>query len=296
MREIINEKLANVREKGYVSPGLILSLTSYFSVPKGDHDVRIVYDGTRSGLNSSLWAPWFPLPTIETHLRAVGIGTYMGDIDIGEMFLNFMLHPRIRPYAGLDLTPYFREELSCIGKAPSVVWERWNQCTMGFKPSPYQAVQGILMAEEVILGDPGDPTNIFHWDEIALNLPGSPTYLLDRPWVSMVKGPDRTIACDLFIYVDDVKTTGRTFLECRAASRKVASTLGHLGLQHAARKRREPSVTPGPWAGSIVEAGGTSVVVMVSPERWTKAKSMIAWIEHEINSAPQLDFKTLERY
>jgi hypothetical protein len=52
---------------------------------------------------------------------------------------------------------------------------------MGFKPSPYQAVQGILFAEEVIRGDPGDPRNIFRWDLIALNLPGAPGYDPSKP-------------------------------------------------------------------------------------------------------------------
>jgi hypothetical protein len=42
----------------------------------------------------------------------VEAGTYMGDIDIGEMFLNFMLHPRMQHHAGVDLTPFFPEELT----------------------------------------------------------------------------------------------------------------------------------------------------------------------------------------
>jgi hypothetical protein len=50
----------------------------------------MVYDGTKSGLNASLWAPWFPLLTIEMHLCSIVPGSYMGDIDIGDMFLNFM--------------------------------------------------------------------------------------------------------------------------------------------------------------------------------------------------------------
>jgi hypothetical protein len=66
----------------------------------GDGDVRVVYDGTKSGLNGQLWAPWFPLPTIDTHLWYTGPGFYMGDIDFSEQFLNFMLHEKLRKYAG----------------------------------------------------------------------------------------------------------------------------------------------------------------------------------------------------
>ena len=113
-RELIRETFTTVRSKGYISPGPMVSLTSYFSVPKGDSDIRLMYDGTKSSLNNSLWAPWFPLPTIESHLRSVEASTYMGDIDISEMFLNFMLHPRLQPYARIDLTPYFGKEESCV--------------------------------------------------------------------------------------------------------------------------------------------------------------------------------------
>jgi hypothetical protein len=60
---------------------LVTSLMSFFSVPKEENDIRMVYDETKSGLNSILWAPWFPLPTIEMHLCSVVPGTYMGDID-----------------------------------------------------------------------------------------------------------------------------------------------------------------------------------------------------------------------
>ena len=53
----------------------------------------MVYDATSSGLNDAVWAPWFPMPTVETLLRAVEGGKYMVDCDIGEIFLNFMLEP-----------------------------------------------------------------------------------------------------------------------------------------------------------------------------------------------------------
>lgn len=62
------------------------SLTSFFSVPKGDNDIRMVYDGTKSGLNNCMWAPQFSLPTIEAHLMFVGRQTYIGGIDIGDIF------------------------------------------------------------------------------------------------------------------------------------------------------------------------------------------------------------------
>jgi hypothetical protein len=41
------------------------------------------------------------------------------------------------------------------------IWERWVRTAMGLKSPPYQAVQAILVAKEVILGDRRDPANVF---------------------------------------------------------------------------------------------------------------------------------------
>lgn len=68
IRVKVQEKLEKVQRKGYLAEGHVQSLTSFFTVPKGDDDVRVVYNGTKSGLNDCLWAPWFRLPTMEQHL------------------------------------------------------------------------------------------------------------------------------------------------------------------------------------------------------------------------------------
>lgn len=234
----IISKLTKVREKKYILPGPVRSLTSFFTVPKGDGDVRLVYDAMKSGLNAQLWVPWFLLPTVESHLRCLAPGYFMGDIDFSEQFLNFILHEKVQPYAGVDLTTYFADELTPFKR---VIWEHWGRCGMGFVSSPYTAVQGTLMAEEVFRGDPLDPSNIFRWDQVVLNLPGQSDYRPWDPWVykaihNMEGGPP-IIANDLKIYVDDVRTIGRSYKEGRKASRVVASLAGYLGLQDAPRKR-----------------------------------------------------------
>ena len=43
----------------------------------------MVYDGTSSALNKSLWHPSFGLPMIELELQVVGLESYFGDIDLG---------------------------------------------------------------------------------------------------------------------------------------------------------------------------------------------------------------------
>jgi hypothetical protein len=95
-------------------------LTSFFSFPKGEPDIRLVYNGTQIGLNECLWAPWLKLPTIEQHLWAVEPGTYMADIDLGEQYLNFALHEKTQKY-GVNLTRYVPEELS--RNTTRVIWE-----------------------------------------------------------------------------------------------------------------------------------------------------------------------------
>jgi hypothetical protein len=177
-KELVREKLQKVRMRRYIAEGYVVSLTSFFAVPKGEDDIRMVYDGSIGGLNDAMWVPRFVLLTVNAHLRAVEQGTYMGDLDLGECFLNFLLHPTLRPYAGVDFTLFFPlgsldEDGKPGGQQTVTVWETWLRAAMGLKSSPYQAVQALGFAEEVIRGDRRDPDNIFRWDSVRQNLPGS---------------------------------------------------------------------------------------------------------------------------
>jgi hypothetical protein len=90
--ELMRNKILEVRKRGYISPGPVLSGTHYFCVPKGLDDVRMVYNGTSCGLNDVLFAPRFGLPTVRHTLRAILPGYHQADLDVGEQFLNFCLH------------------------------------------------------------------------------------------------------------------------------------------------------------------------------------------------------------
>jgi hypothetical protein len=175
-------------------------LKSFFSVPKGDDNVRMVYNGSESGLNDAIWVPRFILPTMETHLRGVEEGTCMADNDVGECFLNFILHADLRELAGVDLSKFFGDERGTL-------WEVWDRAAMGVKSSPYQAVSSLTVAEEVINGDRLKEANIFEWVRVRLNLPGDLNYDPNVPWVSKVR-EDGRLAADLFTFVDDVGLTG----------------------------------------------------------------------------------------
>jgi hypothetical protein len=128
-KRMMKEKLDTVRFRRSVESGLVSALTSFFAVMRGDDDIRMMFNGTLSGLNAALWAPWFCLPNSTTHKRIVEPGTFMEDVEIGEMFLDFSLDPRIRWFAGVDFTKFYPEELDEVNK---VIWERWNRCAMGF--------------------------------------------------------------------------------------------------------------------------------------------------------------------
>lgn len=107
----------------------------------------------------------------------------------------------------------------------------------------------LLIAKVIAYGDHKDRSNPFHWEVVVLNLPDSWDYDPTLPWVYKLRW-DKNLACEIYIYVDDGKTTGWSKLVCWSATRRFASVCSSLGIQDAARKRTEPSNTPGPWAGS----------------------------------------------
>ena len=289
VRQKVKEKIEKVRKNQYICKGHVESLTSYFDVPKDENDIRMVYNGTSSGLNDAVYAPWFAVPTVETHLRAVEVGTFMGDCDIGEMFLNFMLDEKIRPHAGVDLSELYQEE-----NGGKLQWERWERCLMGFKPSPYLTTREMKKIEVVIRGNRTDEKNVFHWEKVVMNLPGSAQYNPNKPWVYKAR-PDGKIAAELFSYIDDYRTTGPSRSECWLACHRVGCMFTWFGIQDAARKRREASQTPGAWAGTIIHTDLDRVTLLVTQKKWDKTKTWLSWLRENTDGKEVINFKDLER-
>eukprot|EP00536_Pseudo-nitzschia_multiseries_P015069 jgi/Psemu1/41166/gm1.41166_g len=77
-KALVKEKLSVVINKGcieLVDIKFVEAMMFMFHVPKGETDVRIVYNGTESGLNDALYAPcWFALPTMDSMLQWVVAG------------------------------------------------------------------------------------------------------------------------------------------------------------------------------------------------------------------------------
>ena len=152
---------------------------------------------------------------------------------------------------------------------------RWTRAGMGLKSSPYQACQAMMVVEEVIQGDRKDGDNPFRWDDVVTNLPGSDNYDPTKPWIYKVRFSDGKIACNIFIYVDDLRIIGWCKSEAWRTCCRATSVLGYLGVQDAPRKRRNSSNMAGAWAGSAVYATNNEILVLVTDEIWAKAKSQV---------------------
>jgi hypothetical protein len=267
-------KILKVLKRGYLYPVPMAntrSLMHYFSVPKGEDDIRMVYDGSKCGLNAACFAPWFAVPTSSSLERTVMPHTVQGDNDFGDMFLNFKLHSEMQKYTGVDGTDLLKDE-------EAVKWlkERdydfsegvtltWDRPAMGLTGSPYQSVQTGTRGKRKIIGDRTQESNPFQWDTVTLNLPGDARYDPTLPWIFKQR-KDGSIAADLHTYIDDNRGTANNAEEAWRVSSRIAKICSWLGMQDAARKRRAPSRSPGAWAGTLIRADGSKVERMVSQE------------------------------
>ena len=133
----------------------------------------------------------------------------MVDIDLGEMFINFPAHTKLRKVSGIDLSP-FREQIrkhfpEHITAENQKLIYGWNRTWMGLKPSPYYAARYFYVMEEFIIGNPKDPNHVFRWDEVWLNLPGSESFNPSLPFVIKWDSVNERIAAALKAYVDDLR-------------------------------------------------------------------------------------------
>jgi hypothetical protein len=127
-----------------------------------------------------------------------------------------------------------------------------------------------------------------------LNLPGHHDYNPKRPWVCKERA-DGSIACDVHVYVDDMRTAGSSEGECWRASQRVSATLASLGIQDAARKRRLPCPDAGAWRGAVVNTSGGEVTVLATRMKWLKLKSVLAWLAEELDNAEGIYHKLLKQ-
>jgi hypothetical protein len=102
-----------------------------------------------------------------------------------------------------------------------------------------------------MLGNRHESTNPFQWEKVQLNLPGSDEYDPRIPWIVEIM-KDGRLAADIHQYVNDLRLMAPDKELAWRVSSRVAKICSWLGLQDAACKRREPSQTPGAWAGAVL--------------------------------------------
>ena len=199
----MKKKVDKVRKWLYIETGTVLSITHMFYFCKGLNYIQIVYNGASCGSNLSLWAPNFGLPIVQHTLRALLPGYSQCDMDVGEIFLNFPLHPNLRPFARVDIT-HIKSRPYDEGwyQDRTRVWERWDNNFMGLIDSPYQSLQLLIHFKFIAYGERKDPLNPFQWIHAKLNLPGDKSYTSKLTWVMKVR-LDCHLSSEVSVYVDD---------------------------------------------------------------------------------------------
>lgn len=303
-RQQLQEKIHKVIKRGYISPGFVKSLTGFFAVPKGTEDICVVYDATKSGLNNAIWTPNFFLPTATTVLNNASPDTYFGDIDLGEMFLNYFLDPRLRPRAGVDVSALCDRKVGDAGAPKNNGGRavmRWERSLMGVRSSPFNCVRAYLVSEDVIRGDRHSTSNPLRWDEVVLNLPGAPNYNPLHPWLYKFDTTRQLMAAFVVSYVDDLRTGDQSGKQGGdLVIHHVASRLNYLGEQDAPRKRKEATQRPEAWAGSVIEARQKEgLFVSISQEKWDKVRAILTHYRELIANDPGgevlAEYKQLEK-
>ena len=83
-------------------------------------------------------------------------------MDVGEMFLNFPLHPDLRPFSGVYITHIkTRIDEELWGQDRTRVWELWAKKFMCRTDSPYIYLQLIIHVKFIAYGERKDALNPF---------------------------------------------------------------------------------------------------------------------------------------
>lgn len=73
---------------------------------------------------------------------------------------------------------------------------------MGFDTSSYIVTKYMLVVEIVTKGSHFNPSNVYRWLAVKLNLPGMNSYDSTLSWVLKLR-KDGSIAVDILIYIGD---------------------------------------------------------------------------------------------
>ena len=99
--------------------------------------------------------------------------------------------------------------------------------------------------------------------------------------------------------MDDLRVVAHSVEECRRVIRRAMSIFQALGIQDAARKRRQVNQGGSPWAGSIAISTEHELFVTVSEEKWQRGRDIILNLLEKYSNViegvkTEFDFKSLE--
>ena len=281
---LLRKKEEKLLYRRYLEPGFVDCIVPRFGVPKGEDDIRLVWDASRNGVNETLWAPSFIMPTFRTLQDQIikwlpcSVTDYLNgnlpsnptssdwriphqaDMDVGEMFLNYKLHHSERHTFGVRLITGF-------GDDQVQVLMRFCRLLFGGRPCPFLAVQGHARAIELAVGDHKDPANPLHWADAIGNFPFDQNYDPSLPRIIRVRH-DGEMAAATPAFVDDGRIAGVSEQICDAATHRFCTRINYLGEQNASRKRRPKSRKPGAWTGKMLWTTDPHPVKGVLPEKW----------------------------
>lgn len=267
----------------------------------GKRDIRAVWDAKRNGLNATLWAPRFALPTtldaedLVVKWLSIPVGDYLlagsplqeytqdnslfikswqFDADMGQMFQNFNMHWTERHSHGVRFFHTTND-----GRPESYTFLRWRVLNFGCLCSPYLSCQGEERIMELCLGDRQDSSNPFQWNEVWLNLPGAQGYDPSLPRVILLRS-DGEMATRKVVFVDDIHGGGRAreLEEIKPPVRYITSRMNYYGNQEASRKRRHPTLTPGAWNGVLIHCDEPHPVKSTTASKWSRGITALDWL------------------
>jgi hypothetical protein len=313
------KKVFQLRYRHFIERGFTDLITPRFSIVKAVVDIRVVWNSSSNGHNATLWAPgfmlddigdvlemvtkWLAVPVADylnagspsqdyTQSASVFIKSKQGDIDVGAMFNNFRAHPSERHALGVRV----------INTRPPPEQEHhefWRFCALHFggRPSPYLACQSQRIILELCKGDRHDDNNLWQWETVHLNLPGSIDYDPSMPRVILLR-KDGELATREANYVDDIHPCIREkdgSNEARRACAQLKTKMNAHGNQADDRKYRLPTVTPGAWNGVIVHTDTPFPMMSTTLSKWTRFKDGISWILTEGKKTGSLGTAELRR-
>lgn len=141
--------------------------------------------------------------------RSLGYNYKAVDIDLGEIFLKFPLHPQLQPYSCMDPTLFKPDIVSNISyfKYPAEKWLLLMNTMdwMGLKTSPEWACRSYYFAEEFVREDESCINNLSRWNRVILNLIRNSNYNPALPNFTKWNDKYQQMVGDIKAYVNDIR-------------------------------------------------------------------------------------------